>query len=365
MFNKSGKPSFAIPIVLGIIGVCLLAVPLVSDFITTYQATQTVSDFEQTVEKTENTTLTKMLEGARAYNARLADGTEKSEGPAYADLLNVGQSGQMGWISIPKIAVELPVYHGAGDAVLSMGVGHIEGTSLPVGGASTHCALTGHSGLSTERMFDDIRKLEEGDVFIVHVLDQDLAYRVYGSEVVMPEETDRLAVQQGRDICTLVTCTPPGANDRRLLVHGERVEYDEEVQAAEPEAVAVYVNDRTVPFVAAIVALVITAIVIAILLSRHKKSIQTKKTKMVRSESAQTPAAGKEPLSIVIDEKPTSPASQLRSATQTRPTRQSQQVRQPSSQTALPSAPTSVPSEKAAVSQPQDAPPVLRIQKDR
>ena len=357
MFNKSGKPSFAIPIVLGIIGVCLLAAPLVSDLYTTYQATQTVADFEQAVQSSEETTLVKMIDEAHAYNDRLVRGTEKSEGPSYGELLNVGQSGQMGWISIPKIAVELPIYHGAGDAVLSMGVGHIEGTSLPVGGVSTHCGLTGHSGLSTERMFDDIRKLEEGDVFIVHVLDQDLAYKVYASEVVMPEEIERLAIQQGRDLCTLVTCTPPGSNDRRLLVHGERIEYTQEVAEAEPEPVAVYVNDRTVPFVAAIVALVITAIVIAILLSRRKAPAKPQKSQALDSASKTTTAARKS-LSISIEDSYSTPPVQpaqpvVQSQPQKQQPRQSQQQQQPQT----------MPQSQQPKEQPQE-PPVLRIRKD-
>ena len=144
---------------------------------------------------------------------------------SYEQLLNVHQDGIMAYVEIPKISVNLPIYHGAGDDSLNRGVGHLLGSALPVGGEATHCILTGHSGLAKDKLFSDLDKLEVGDMFFIHVLNDTLAYRVKELFTVLPEDTSRLMIEGQHDYCTLITCTPLGVNTHRLLVRGERVEY--------------------------------------------------------------------------------------------------------------------------------------------
>ena len=151
----------------------------------------------------------------------------------YESCLNIAGDGVMGTISLPSIKVTMPLYHGTSEEDLQHGVGHLQGTALPVGGESTHCVIAGHTGLPTARIFDALDQVREGDVFVLSVLGEKLAYRVCDIQVVLPEDTDSLAVQEGRDLVTLVTCTPYGKNTHRLLVTGERCELPpDEEQAA-------------------------------------------------------------------------------------------------------------------------------------
>jgi sortase A len=175
------------------------------------------------------------LSEARAYNEVLAQETPEiapNQILPYEQQLTFDRDPMMSWIEIPSIDVSMPIYHGTSDAALMAGVGHLEGTSLPVGGTSTHCVLTAHSGMKNLSMFDDIRDLVPGDIVLLHTMGEVLAYRVDSSEVVWPDEMDSLSIQQGQDLLTLVTCTPYGVNDHRLLVHCERTEYvPEEAEA--------------------------------------------------------------------------------------------------------------------------------------
>lgn len=174
--------------------------------------------------------LNAMKEAAKKYNEQLSnvvsvdDENENNEqGESYADLLNIGES--LGYITIPKIDVNLPIYNGTSQDVLSKGVGHMEQSSYPLGGESTHCVLTGHRGLPSAVLFTDLDKLEIGDEFYLHVLDEILAYKVDQIKVVEPNEFGDLEIIDGKDYCTLVTCTPYAINSHRLLVRGERTEY--------------------------------------------------------------------------------------------------------------------------------------------
>ena len=139
----------------------------------------------------------------------------------------------MGYVEIPAIGVNLPIYHGTEESTLDRGVGHLLGSSLPVGGTATHCVLTGHSGLAGQKMFSDLNLLKEGDIFFLRVLGQTLAYKVVEVYTVLPEDTGKLTIDAGRDLCTLVTCTPYGVNSHRLLLRGERTEYEEAVSVIE------------------------------------------------------------------------------------------------------------------------------------
>lgn len=195
-----------------------------------------VSYYDEESIKLSETEKEQMLEDARAYNQEMLgnidlidpsskENTEIDE--RYQSLLNPDGTGMMGYIHIPKINIELPIYHGTSEAVLQAGVGHFWGTSLPVGGESTHTVLTGHRGLPTKTLFTNIDKLEEGDIFYIKVLDETLAYQIDQILTVLPEETDALAIESGKDYATLVTCTPYAINTHRLLVRGYRIPYEE------------------------------------------------------------------------------------------------------------------------------------------
>lgn len=206
---------------------------------------------------------------ARAYNAQLArtqGDTPDADVPdvesvwRYEDQLTYQHDPMMSWVEIPSINVSLPIYHGTTQETLMNGVGHMEGTSLPVGGASTRCVLTAHSGMPGATMFDDIRQLHDGDLVLLHTMGDVLAYKVYASEVVWPDEMDRLKIEDGRDLVTLLTCTPYGVNDHRLLVHCERTDYDPD-EAEDARSITNRRFDvRDLSFMLAVVIVIITVI---------------------------------------------------------------------------------------------------------
>ena len=203
-----------------------------------------------------------MWADALAYNAELRPGTAaytpgETQSRAYSGLLNVDGSGIMGYIEIPKISVSLPIYHGTGEAVLQVGVGHLDWTSLPTGGEGTHTVLSGHRGLPSAKLFTHLDQMEVGDTFQLRILDEVLTYQVDQILIVLPEETSDLVIQKGKDYCTLITCTPYGINTHRLLVRGQRVETTEEVQAVRVTAEAVQVETTIVAPILAIPVLLL------------------------------------------------------------------------------------------------------------
>lgn len=215
-------------------GVALIAYPFVSDWFSRIERDNVQQGYDDTVSETPKEDLSSEMEAAQKYNSDLLRGNNIAADPfdpnkltdysdkRYWQILNLNDDGVMGTITIPKLDVSVPIYHGTGDDVLQKGVGHMATSSLPVGGDSTHAVLAGHTGLPNMVVFDRLDTLEVGNYFVIHVLDQDLAYRVYEKETVLPDQTESLAVQQGRDLVTLVTCTPYGVNTHRLLVHAER-----------------------------------------------------------------------------------------------------------------------------------------------
>ena len=275
--GKGGKPvrrrkkSMLLPVLLCLAGVAVLFYPVALDWYASYQATQVISEMVDAYDPLDDPALVATRTNAEAYNTRLATGMASSEVQIkpYEEQMLFRNMTQMAWIDIPKIEVALPIYHGTSDDVLAAGVGHLEDTSLPVGGESSHCVLTGHSGMQGERMFDEIRRLEVGDTFIVHSLGLPYAYRVYDIEVVWPSERQSLRIQQGRDLCTLVTCTPYGVNDHRLLVHAERCEYLPEMEPHLPPRIS-YWNTRSLIFFGgcAVVVLFLIALIIRNLVNR-------------------------------------------------------------------------------------------------
>ena len=217
-------------VIIFITGLGIASYPFISNMVAQRHASQVVKDYETNVEEMDEEKIDAMKEAAKKYNEQLSnvvsvdDENENNEqGESYADLLNIGEA--LGYITIPKIDVNLPIYNGTSQDVLSKGVGHMEQSSYPLGGVSTHCVLTGHRGLPSAVLFTDLDKLEIGDEFYLHVLDEILAYKVDQIKVVEPNESGDLEIIDGKDYCTLVTCTPYAINSHRLLVRGERTEY--------------------------------------------------------------------------------------------------------------------------------------------
>ncbi len=211
-----------------VVGAGLLAYPTFADWWNSFHQSRAVASYMDTVSNMDASEYEALLKNADAYNAVLAktginwmmDEKAKKE---YLAQLNINDSGIMGYIDIPKINVELPVYHGTDEAVLQIAVGHIEGTSLPVGGKGSHCIVSGHRGLPSARLFTDIDKLVEGDTFTMTVLNRTVTYEVDQIRIVEPTDLSDLQIEKGKDLCTLVTCTPYGINTHRLLVRGHRI----------------------------------------------------------------------------------------------------------------------------------------------
>lgn len=210
-------------------GLSLLLYPTVSNYWNSLHQSRAIAAYVEQVAQIDNETFDQLREQARAYNQTLVGKAyrydmTRQEREEYLGLLNVSGNGIIGYIEIPDIHCELPIYHGTDANALQVGVGHIEGSSLPVGGESTHCAISGHRGLPSAKLFSDLDKLTVGDRFILRVLDDTLTYEVDQVHTVLPEEMDELEIVEGEDYCTLVTCTPYGINTHRLLVRGHRVE---------------------------------------------------------------------------------------------------------------------------------------------
>ena len=229
-----------LPMVLGILAFLLALLitlyPVISNYINERYASEIHTAYEEIIQQADNSALLEAKKQAIAYNEAITPGTA---GEAYSQValtdasrdyesqLNIAGDGTMGYVEIPKICVNLPIYHGTGNDSLERGVGHLLGSSLPVGGTSTHAILTGHSGMATQKMFTDLEQLSVGDVFYLHILDETLAYQVDRIKTVLPYDTSLLGITSGRDYCTLVTCTPYGINTHRLLVRGTRIAYEE------------------------------------------------------------------------------------------------------------------------------------------
>ena len=223
-----------------LIAVGVMLYPMISTYVNERNQAIIRSEYLGDVAAADSTELQATWNAAAEYNTqhkpiRYSNAAVSEAGSDYEDLLNFKGNGVMGYVEVPKISVYLPIYHGTDGATLERGVGHLLGSSLPVGGESTHCVLTGHTGMSNQRLFTDLEQLSEGDVFYLHILDQVLAYQVDAINTVEPYDTALLCGVEGRDLCTLITCTPYGVNSHRLLVRGTRIPYEaaEEIEAQE------------------------------------------------------------------------------------------------------------------------------------
>ena len=275
-----------LPILGMLTGLLLLLIPFLTDRSNALRNQRAISSMTSVYDRYEENAslLSEQIEQAAAYNAFLA-GLRSREGIwSYTDQLSFDGGGVMGYLTIPAIDLQILIYHGTEDETLAVGAGHLEGTSLPVGGVSSHCVITAHSGMSSMRAFDDIRKLKKGDLFAACVYGRSYVYEVDRIETVLPYETDSLQIVPGEDRMTLITCTPYGINDHRLLVHGIRTERtieneeglrtkEEGTPAQENSQIRIVANLRTIPlfFAILIVAAVLVFIGINQTTGRRKK----------------------------------------------------------------------------------------------
>lgn len=213
-----------------LIGLSLLLYPTVADYINSLDYKKDIEDYQQEVLKLDDTARQEMLTAAHEYNTKLLEHSTRigelnaEQRAAYESLLDPSGTGMMGYVEIKKVGIYLPVYHGTDESVLQAGIGHIEGSSLPVGGVGTHAILSGHTGLPSSKLFSNIDQLKKGDTFELHILGEVLTYQVESTVVVLPEEAEKQEIDPQRDLCTLMTCTPYGINSHRLLVTGARIE---------------------------------------------------------------------------------------------------------------------------------------------
>ena len=267
-----------------ICGVLLASYPWISNYVNERAADGEINVYEENVQNMDEDKLKKYLLDAQEYNAALLDTRIALIDPfdaefnklykdtPYNNLLNYDSQGIMGFLEIPAIKVKLPIYHGTSPTVLQKGVGHLEGSSLPVGGESTHSILTGHTGLNKAKLFTDLTSVQKGDMFFVSVLGQKMAYVVDDINVVLPDDTSRLQVVEGKDYVTLITCTPYGVNDHRLLVRGIRTEYTEKDYEGEQKKDSTKDSLWISAYKRALAIGVVAVLVLAILLTASQKA---------------------------------------------------------------------------------------------
>ena len=281
-----------------LIGAGILFYPTVSDLWNNYRNQQLISEYTEVVETMESEDFSEIWAEAREYNAQhtvntILDAFDEEEGDyvlshPYDQVLNPTGNEIMGYLEIPKISVKLAIYHGIGTEALENGCGHIEGTSLPIGGVGTHSVLSAHRGLPSAKLFTDLDQLEIGDLFYITVLDEKLAYKVDQILTVLPEETDDLAIEEDKDLVTLVTCTPYGVNSHRLLVRGERTEYVPEEDTSTPSMILRNplegTNRSERLLVIGLMAFIIFLILFGIILKIHDWRKRRKQRKREKSE---------------------------------------------------------------------------------
>ena len=256
------------------LGLCLLLYPSFSDYWNSFHQSRAIATYAEQVAQVDDDRYDALLAEAAAYNAALP-GTQNRWNPTdleletYSGLLDVSGTGILGYIEIPKINCSLPIYHGVDEGVLQIAVGHIPGSSLPVGGEGTHCVLSGHRGLPSAKLFTNLDQLVVGDDFIIRVLDETLTYEVDQILIVDPDDLTALEIEPGKDFCTLVTCTPYGVNTHRLLVRGHRVENQEEARTVRVTADALQIEPLLVA--PAVAAPMLLALLILLLVKTRRK----------------------------------------------------------------------------------------------
>lgn len=265
--------STVIFVLIFIVGLCLLLYPTVSDWWNSRHQSKAIASYTEAVENLDTGKIDELLSTAKEFNTYLAKKggyqfLSEADTEKYYSLLNITDTGIMAYVEIPSISVYLPIYHGTSDAVLQVATGHLEWTSLPIGGESTHCVISGHRGLPSAKLFTNLDKITEGDVFMIHILNETLTYQVDKILIVEPEDTSALSIVDGKDLFTLVTCTPYGINTHRLLVRGHRIENleDEQIIIVSPDA-----NQVEPLIVAPLVAAPILAGMLIYVLIKYRK----------------------------------------------------------------------------------------------
>lgn len=270
---KNNRSTILLILIL-LIGLSLMLYPSLADWWNSFHSSRAIASYVEQVANIDDAQYEELWDAAWDYNQSLLHrpndfllSDEQQE--IYKSLLDFGGNGIMGYIEIPMIDVMLPIYHGTKESVLQIAVGHLDWTSLPVGGAGSHCVVSGHRGLPSARLFTDLDKLKVGDVFMLHVLNEILTYEIDQILIVEPQDTDPLLIEPGKDLCTMITCTPYGINSHRMLVRGHRIESQEEAKVIRITADAVRIEPLMVaPFVAVPILLVL---LIILLLPKQKK----------------------------------------------------------------------------------------------
>ena len=273
MKRKESTITTVILVLLFVIGLSLLLYPALSDYWNSLHQSAAISDYAENVADLSKENYDELWTASKNYNASLVPRfnaflltDEQKE--QYDSLLNVSGLGIMGYIEIPEINCSLPIYHGTDESVLQIAAGHISWSSLPTGGESTHCVLSGHRGLPSAKLFTNLDKLTEGSTFMLRVLDEVLTYEVDQILTVLPDEVDALQIVEGEDLCTLVTCTPYGINSHRLLVRGHRIENVEAAKTARATADAIQIEPLIVAPAVAVPFLILLMIP---LFTKHRK----------------------------------------------------------------------------------------------
>lgn len=275
-------------IIVLLIAFSVLLYPTVSNYLYEKNGARVISSYDENAVRLSQSEKQAMLEAARQYNRELLGNIElldpfsplkKEVDARYQSLLNTNEAGMMGYIRIPKIDVELPIYHGTEERILQSGVGHFEGTSLPVGGESSHTVLTGHRGLPSKLLFTDLDQMKEGDIFYLKILGETFAYKIDQILTVLPENTKALTIEPGKDYATLVTCTPYAVNTHRLLVRGSRIPYEEAVRQVPDEKITPTLPFQVKVLLAAIGVLVLIFIVYQLWKKTRKRKEMRRKRK--------------------------------------------------------------------------------------
>lgn len=283
-YPMKNRFSTIILVVILLVGLSLLLYPSVSDYWNKMHQTRAIADYTDAVNNVDKELYEELMQKAVAYNNKLAKKTNvfnvgSAEYEEYLSLLDITGSGMIGYIEIPSIDVSLPIYHGTEEATLQVAVGHLEWSSLPVGGAGTHSVLSGHRGLPSARLFTDLVELEEGDIFIIQVLDQTLTYEVDQIRIVEPSDTAEMMIRPGEDYCTLFTCTPYGLNTHRQLVRGHRIDNLPDAKKVRVTADAIRIEPLLVtPLIAVPILLVLLIILI---IRTHTKRREPKTEKLL------------------------------------------------------------------------------------
>lgn len=271
---KKNRTTIILVLIL-LLGLGILLYPSFANWWNTFHQSHAIASYVEETKQIDEKTKEEILAEARKYNQELTQ-TQRINGlslpeadeETYESVLDTSGTGIMGYVEIKKIGVILPVYHGTSDSTLTIAIGHIEGSSLPVGGESTHAVLSGHRGLPSAKLFTDLDQLMTGDTFTIHVLDETLTYEVDQIRIVLPNETSELMIEEGEDLCTLVTCTPYGINTHRLLVRGHRI--PNELSTSSVVSEAMQIDTKIVALIIAVPILVVLLIILLVRGNRKK-----------------------------------------------------------------------------------------------